>query len=542
LKRSNRDGCRRFERQKAMYDYVIVGAGSAGCVLANRLSEDPTCSVLLLESGGADTRREVHIPAAFSMLFQSEYDWNYATEEQAQLKQRTVYMPRGKMLGGSSSINAMIYMRGNRYDYDHWCAQGNQGWGYADVLPYFKKAQHQERGPSAYHGVGGPLNVTDLRCVNPLTSAFVAAGVELGWSHNADFNGAEQEGVGVYQVTQKGGKRHSAADAYLKPARQRRNLTVLPRAQATRLLFEQKRCVGVAYLRDGQSQQARVRGEVLLCAGAINSPQVLLLSGIGPAAQLQMLGLPVTRDLPGVGHNLQDHLVAGVIYASTQPVSLASAETLANLLSYLLLKRGPLTTNVTEAGAFLKTRPELPAPDIQVIFLPVAVIEHGLVRSESHSFTIGLTPLRPQSRGYIALHSPDPLKPPAIQPCYLSSESDLQALVEGISLCRKVAQAAAFAPFRGKELYPGPAVQGDAAITDYVREIALTGDHPVGTCKMGSDPLAVVDAELRVHGLEGLRVVDASIMPTIVSGNTNAPTIMIAEKAADMIKCKKEGR
>ena len=525
-----------------MYDYVIVGAGSAGCVLAHRLTEDPARSVLLLESGGADTAREVHVPAAFSKLFKSAYDWSYYTEEQEQLKQRKVYMPRGKVLGGSSSINAMIYMRGNRYDYDHWCALGNQGWGYADVLPYFKQAEYQERGASAYHGVGGPLNVADLRCVNPLTRAFVAAGVELGWPHNTDFNGAEQEGVGVYQVTQKQGQRHSAAEAYLKPARRRCNLTVLPRAHATRLLFEQRRCVGVAYLRDGQPQQAQVRREVLLCAGAINSPQMLLLSGIGPAADLQMLGLPVTQDLPGVGQNLQDHLAAGVLYACTQPVSLAGAETLANLLSYLLLKRGPFTTNVTEAGAFLKTRPELPAPDIQVIFLPVAVIEHGLVRPESHGFTIGLTRLRPQSRGFITLRSPDPLEPPAIQPQYLMSESDLQALVEGISLCRKVAQAAAFAPFRGMELYPGPEVQGDAAMTDYVRETALTGDHPVGTCKMGSDPLAVVDAELRVHGLEGLRVVDASIMPTIVSGNTNAPTIMIAEKAADVIKGKKEGR
>ena len=295
-------------------------------------------------------------------------------------------------------------------------------------------------------------------------------------------------------------------------------------------------------MRDGLPQQAHARREVLLCAGAINSPQLLLLSGVGPAVHLQMLGIPITRDLPGVGHNLQDHLAAGVLYACTQPVSLAGAETLANMLSYLLRKRGPFTTNVTEAGAFLKTKPELPAPDIQVIFLPVAVIEHGLVRPESHGFTIGLTPLRPQSRGFIALRSPDPLEPPVIQPRYLSSESDQQALVEGISLCRKVAQAAAFAPFRGMELYPGPEVQGEAAIADYVGEIALTGDHPVGTCKMGNDDLAVVDAALRVRGIEGLRVVDASIMPTIVSGNTNAPTIMIAEKAADLIKEKKEER
>jgi choline dehydrogenase len=524
-----------------MYDYVIVGAGSAGCVLANRLTEDPARSVLLLESGGADTAREVHIPAAFSRLYQSPYDWSYSTEEQEQLKQRTVYLPRGKALGGSSSINTMIYMRGNRYDYDHWCDLGNQGWSYAEVLPYFKKAEHQERGASAYHGVGGPLNVADLRSVNPLTRAFVAAGVELGWPHNADFNGAEQEGVGVYQVTQKQGQRHSTADAYLKPARRRRNLMVLPHAHVTRLLLEQRRCVGVAYLRDGQPQQAHVRREVLLCAGAINSPQMLMLSGIGPAEHLQLLGIPLTLDLPGVGQNLQDHLAAGVIYACTQPVSLAGAETLANMLSYLLLKRGPLTTNVAEAGAFLKTRPELPAPDIQVAFVPVDAIEHGLVRLEGHHFTIGLTQLRPQSRGSITLRSPDPLEHPAIQPRYLTAESDLQALVEGISLCRKVAQAKAFDPFRGKERYPGAEVQGEAAIADYVRAEALTGDHSAGTCKMGSDPLAVVDAELRVHGLEALRVVDASIMPTIVSGNTNAPTIMIAEKAADLIKGKKEG-
>ena len=525
-----------------MYDYVIVGAGSAGCVLAHRLTEDPAVSVLLLESGGADTRKEFHIPAAFSKLFQSAYDWSYQTEEQEQLKQRKVYLPRGKVLGGSSSINAMIYVRGNRYDYDHWCTLGNQGWSYADVLPYFKKAEHQERGASAYHGVGGPLNVADKRYVNPLTRAFVAAGVELGWPHNPDFNGAELEGIGVYQVTQKQGQRHSTAEAYLKPARQRRNLTVLPRSHVTRLILEQRGCVGVAYLRDGRPQQAQVRREVLLCGGSINSPQVLLLSGIGPAAHLQLHGIPVTLDLPGVGQNLQDHLATGVIYACTQPVSLASAERLSNLLSYLLFKRGPLTTNITEAGAFLKTRAELPAPDIQVIFVPVDAIDHGLVRLEGHHFTIGITRLRPESRGFIALRSPDPLEPPVIQPRYLSSESDLHVLVEGVSLCRKVAQAAAFAPLRGREVYPGPGVQGEAAMTEYIRETALTADHPVGTCKMGSDPLAVVDAELRVHGIEGLRVVDASIMPTIVSGNTNAPTIMIAEKAAEMIKGKKEGR
>lgn len=523
-----------------MYDYVIVGAGSAGCVLANRLTEDPAVSALLLESGGPDTAREFHIPAAFSKLFKGAYDWSYSTEEQEQLKQRRVYMPRGKALGGSSSINTMIYMRGNRYDYDHWSALGNQGWSYAEVLPYFKKAEHQERGASAYHGIGGPLNVADLRCVNPLTHAFVSAGVEIGWSHNPDFNGEEQEGVGVYQVTQKRGQRHSTADAYLKPARQHPNLSVLPRAHVTRLLVEESRCVGVAYLQDGQPQQVQARREVLLCAGAINSPQLLLLSGIGPAAHLHRLGIPVALDLPGVGQNLQDHLASGVIYACAKPVSLASAESLTHVLSYLLLRRGPLTSNVAEAGAFLKTRRDLPAPDIQIAFVPVDAIDHGLVRLQGHHFTIGLTQLRPQSRGSVTLRSPDPLEPPAIQPGYLTCESDLQALVEGISLCRKVAQAGAFDPFRGVERYPGAEVQGEAAIADYVRTFSLTGDHPVGTCRMGNDALAVVDAALRVRGIEGLRVVDASIMPTIVSGNTNAPTIMIAEKAADLIKEKEE--
>jgi choline dehydrogenase len=525
-----------------MYDYVIVGAGSAGCVLANRLTEDPAVSVLLLESGGPDTARELHIPAAFSKLFKGTYDWNYSTVEQEQLKQRRVYMPRGKALGGSSSINAMIYMRGNRYDYDHWCDLGNQGWSYFEVLPYFKKAEHQERGVSVYHGVDGPLNVADLRCVNPLTHAFVAAGIELGWPHNSDFNGEKQEGVGVYQVTQKRGQRHSAANAYLKPARQRPNLTVLTHVQVTRLLVEQRRCVGVTYLRSGQSQQIQARREVLLCAGAINSPQLLLLSGIGPMADLHSMGIPVTLDLPGVGQNLQDHLAAGVIYACTKPVSLAGAETMANILYYLLLKRGPLTTNVTEAGAFLRTKPDLPAPDIQVAFVPVDAIDHGLVRLKGHSFTIGLTELRPQSRGQVTLRSPNPLEPPAIQPGYLTGKSELQTLVEGMGLCRKVAQAHAFDPFRGRELYPGPEVQGETAIADFVRTYAVTADHPVGTCKMGNDALAVVDAELRIHGIQGLRVVDASIMPAIVSGNTNAPTIMIAEKAADLIKKNKEAR
>lgn len=519
-----------------MYDYIIVGAGSAGCVLANRLTEDAHTQVLLLEAGGPDQAKEIHIPAAFSKLFRTAHDWAYFTEEQPHLHHRKLYWPRGKLLGGSSSMNAMIYIRGNRANYDEWERLGNEGWSFADVLPYFKKAEKQARGASEYHGTGGPLNVCDLRHVNPLSRAFVEAGVELGFARNDDFNGSQQEGVGFYQVTQKNGKRHSTAAAYLRPAMQRKNLTVQTQAHATRVIFDRQRAVGVTYVRDGKQTDARAAREVILSGGAVNSPQLLLLSGMGPADHLQSLCIDVVMDLPGVGQNLQDHLATGVAYACTQPLSLASAERLSNILNYLLFSHGPLTSNVAEAGGFVRIRPAAPVPDLQFHFAPVYFMDHGFQKVEGHGFTIGPTLLYPKSRGTIQLHSSDPFAPPLIQPNYFADEADLKLLVEGIKLARRFGQTKAFAPFCGGETAPGAQVQSDAEIAEAIRGNVQTLYHPVGTCKMGNDPLAVVDAQLRVHGIEGLRVVDASIMPTIVGGNTNAPTIMIAEKAAALIR------
>src|SRR5581483_7051455 len=350
------------KESKSMFDYVIVGAGSAGCALAARLTEDPKISVLLLEAGGPDRKKEIHIPAAFPKLFKSECDWDYSTEPQAHLGGRKLYWPRGRMLGGSSSMNAMIYIRGHQWDYDHWAELGNTDWSFGEVLPYFKQAEHQERGALEYHAVGGPLNVADLSHINPLSQAFVAACVDSGLPRNDDFNGPSQDGAGFYQVTQKQGKRHSAAAAYLKPALKRPNLTVRTEAQTTHVIFEGTRAAGVTYLHGGRKEQAKAGREVILCGGAINSPQLLMLSGVGPADHLKSLGLPVIADLPGVGENLQDHLMVAVSYECTQPISMASAESLKNVVSYLLFHRGPLTSNVAEAGGFVKTNPDLPAP------------------------------------------------------------------------------------------------------------------------------------------------------------------------------------
>ncbi|HEU5375313.1 MAG TPA: choline dehydrogenase [Ktedonobacteraceae bacterium] len=519
-----------------MYDYIIVGAGSAGCVLANRLTEDPQTSVLLIEAGGPDKKQEIHIPAAFSKLFKTPLDWEYYTEEEPRMANRKMYWPRGKVLGGSSSINAMIYIRGHRHDYDSWRDEGNEGWGYADVLPYFKKAENQERGPSEYHGVGGPLNVSDRRYTNPLSYAFVAACKEMGIPENSDFNGAVNEGAGLYQTTQKNGARWSTVNAYLTPALSRPNLTVRTDTQVARVVIENGRATGIAYIEGDKVETVRANREVLVCGGAINSPQILMLSGVGPAEHLRSVGIEVIADLPGVGENLQDHLVAGAAYQSTRPISLNDAEKLGNILTYLFFKRGPFTSTIAESGGFIKTQSDLPAPDIQYHFAPAFFREHGAVKIPGHGFTIGPTLLHPRSRGRILLHSNDPLQHAAIHANYLSEEEDIQSLLAGLKLAHELAHTKAFAPYLGPEMEPQTWKCSDKEMIETICQSAETIYHPAGTCKMGSDAMAVVDTQLRVRGIEGLRVIDASIMPTVVGGNTNAPTIMIAEKAADMLK------
>jgi choline dehydrogenase len=519
-----------------MYDYVIIGAGSAGCVLANRLTEDPSVKVLLLEAGGPDKQKEIRIPAAFSKLFRTACDWSFYTQEEPNLGNRKLYWPRGKVLGGSSSLNAMIYIRGHRQDYDQWRDLGNPGWGFADVLPYFKKSENQTRGSSDLHGDNGPLHVSEQRCVNALSQAFVEAGTESGFARNSDFNGESQEGFGLYQVTQLKGARHSAADAFLRPAMQRPNLKVRTQAHVAGIVFEGKRAVGVSLLEGTGTVHVHASREVILCAGAVGSPHLLLLSGVGPADDLRKINLPAIHDLPGVGANLQDHLCVPLSYECTQPVSLANAESVANLVRYLWSKKGPLTSNIAEAGGFVKVASDSAAPDMQYHFAPGYFMEHGFQKIKGHAFSLGPTHIRPRSRGRITLRSHDPLDAPHIQANYLSDARDMEALLAGVKLARQLAAAPAFAKYRGRELCPGPDAKDDNALQAHISRTAETLYHPVGTCKMGNDATAVVDSELRVHGLEGLRVVDASVMPVIVGGNTNAPTIMIAEKAADLIK------
>lgn len=516
-------------------DYIIVGAGSAGCVLANRLTEDPHTRVLLVEAGGPGKRLEAKIPAGFYKMYKTEMDWDYETEPQPHLNNRRLYWPRGKAYGGSSAINAMIYMRGHRLDYDHWAVLGNAGWRFNDVLPYFMRMENQERGASAFHDVGGPLNVADLRQVNLLSHRFVEAAVSLGYEHNPDFNGAQQSGFGIFQVTQKNGQRQSAADAYLTPALSRPNLTAVPFAQVASIIFQGKTAVGITYLHDKKYKQAYASREVIISGGAINSPQLLLLSGVGPAEQLSRLGIPIVVDLPGVGQNLQDHPVVPFVFHSARPVTLDGADNLRNISNYLLFKRGPLTSNIAEASGFIRTRDGLDMPDIQYHFGPAYFIDHGQTKMSGHGISIGPTLLHPQSRGTITLQSSYPFMPPAIQPNYLAEQADMDSLVAGLKLAREMMNTAAFDPFRGDEYLPGEQVRSDADWVAYVRQKVETLYHPVGTCKMGQDSQAVVDERLRVHGVQGLRVVDASIMPTVVGGNTNAPVMMIAEKAADMI-------
>lgn len=517
------------------FDYIIVGAGSAGCVLANRLTENGRHSVLLLEAGGKDSSIKVHIPAGFSDLFQSKQDWNYTTTSQPQLNNRQLYWPRGKMLGGSSSLNAMIYIRGHQQDYEQWAEQGNEAWGWNDVLPYFKKSQNQERGADAFHNVDGLLNVADPRDPHLLSEAFLQASGEAGFSANPDFNGARQTGFGYYQLTQKRGRRHSTAIAFLKSARKRPNLHIEAAAHVLRVTFEGQRATGVVYQQKGREVAVHTNREVIISGGAVNSPQILLLSGVGPAGELQQHGLPIVQDLPGVGKNLQDHTAISLAYHCQQKISLYRAESLPNYIKYFALRKGMLTSNIAEAGGFVRLNPASRTPELQIIFAPVYYINHGFVRPQGDGYTLGPILLNPQSRGEITLNSADPFAQPHISANYLAEERDIATMVAGFKLVRKIGEAPAFLPYRGDEYLPGRDTQTDHEIRDYLRQNVFSLYHPVGTCKMGVDPLAVVNPSLQVHGLTGLRVVDASIMPLITSGNTNAPTIMLAEKAADMI-------
>ncbi len=501
-----------------MYDYIVIGAGSAGCVLASRLSESRDTSVLLIEAGPVDHKREIHIPAAFSKLFKTPVDWNFTTEPQEHLNRRCLYWPRGKMLGGSGSMNAMVYIRGRRADFDHWRDLGCEGWGFDDLLPLFQATEAQ------------PLNITDLKCVNPLSQAFVEACEKVGIARNPDFNGPVQSGAGFYKVTQKNGRRWSTADAYLKPALRRGNLTVWTEIHVTRIIIENGRAVGVAYVQTGSGHQVRAAHEVILCAGAIGSPQLLLQSGLGPRMQLEALDIPVMVDLEGVGANLQDHLAVGISYFCTQPVSLSDLETLGNRVKYLAGKSGPLTSNIAEAGAFVKSQPGLAECDLQFHFAPVHYVDHGFTTPGGHGFSLGAALITPKSRGRITLRSADPLEAPAIDPAYLSDRSDLGPLLEGVKVAQRIANAKPFDPYRGQPVFP---VDDPEAC---IRARAETLYHPVGTCKMGLDELSVVNPKLQVYGVTGLRVVDASVMPVIVGGNTNAATIIIAEKAARLIK------
>ena len=518
-----------------MVDYIIIGAGSAGCVLANRLTEESETTVLLLEAGGMDDYPDIRIPGRWTTLLGTEIDWLYQTEPQIHLNNRIVDWNRGKVLGGSSSINNMVYIRGHRWDYDRWAELGNEAWSYAEVLPYFKKSENQERGASEYHGVGGPLNVADLPQVSPITEVverFIQAGLELGLPFNDDFNGAKQEGIGRYQFTRKDGERHSAADAWLKPAWFRPNLQVKTKAHVTRLLFEGTRAVGVEYSHEYQTKRALAEQEVILCGGAINSPQLLLCSGIGPADHLRQFDIPVVVDLPGVGQNLQDHALTVMRYLTTTPTQIKDAALTAASQEYTQFKTGLLAVNWSAGGAFIKTQPELPIPDIQLYVAPGD-------ENNGEDFFIVLSLLRPKDRGTIHLSSSNPFDYPIIQPNYLERSEDRQTFVDGVKFVRRLTQTKAYEGYIKSELEPGIEVQTDAHILAWLRDNLSTTWHYSGTCKMGVDPLAVVDPQLQLYGVENLRVVDASIIPEVIGGNTNAPVIMIAEKAADMIRGQK---
>ncbi len=524
------------------YDYIIVGAGSAGCVLANRLSEDPGKKVLLLEAGGKDDSFWINIPVGFSKLLNNpKYNWNFATQPEPNVKGRSIPIPRGKTLGGSSSINGMLYVRGNPLDYDTWSQFGNRGWSYDSILPYFKKAEHFEPGGDDSRGTGGPLNVTHMYENDELPDAFITAAEKEGWPRNPDYNNGNQEGFGYFQVTQKDGRRWSTARAFLDPARNRANLRIETHAQTTHVILDGTRAVGVGYVQNGQKQEARARGEVILAAGAVQSPQLLELSGIGRPDLLNSHGITVRHSLMGVGENYRDHYATRMNWRVKLPITLNEKTRGLNmakeLLKYFTTHRGMLTYTAGICFGFVKSRPELVEPDIQFHFAHASYANAAdRTLDKEPGMTIATYQCRPESKGSIHIGSSDPLAAPIIRPNFLAEELDQQVLIAGMKIARRIVESPTMDKYRAHEMNPGSAVQTDAEWLNFARENGQTTYHPTGTCKMGQDPMSVVDDQLRVHGIAGLRVIDASIMPTLVSGNTNAAVIMIAEKGADMIK------
>lgn len=525
------------------YDYIVVGAGSAGAVLASRLSENPAVNVLLLEAGPKDNSFWIHLPIGYGKtMWSKKYNWCFHTEPDPGMNNRRIYWPRGKTLGGCSSINGLIYIRGQREDYDHWAALGNNGWSYDDLLPYFIRSERNQRGPDEYHGGDGPLRVSNIEDRNELIEAFIDGAGECGIPRTDDFNGETQEGAGYYQLTTWKGWRWSTARGYLKPARNRSNLKVETNAQATGLILEGKRAVGVRYVQDGTSHEARATGEVLLCAGALQSPQLLQLSGIGPGEVLKKHGIPVVHDLPGVGENLQDHLQIRATYEATIPTTNDQLNSLigqAKLgLQWLLHRSGPLAVGINQGGCFMKALPEeSDSPDIQ---FHVATLSADMAGGSVHpysGFTLSVCQLRPESRGHAHIQSNDPLVPPAMVPNYLSTDLDRRTAVASLRAARAIAESSAMKPYVKREVKPGPDATTDEELLEFSRNHGATIFHPSGTCKMGvaDDPMAVLDERLRVRGIDALRVVDCSAMPTLVSGNTNAPVVAMAEKAVDMI-------
>jgi choline dehydrogenase len=527
--------------QAQRFDYIVVGAGSAGCVLANRLTASGRHRVLLLEAGGADRNIWIHVPLGYGKLFaNAKVNWLYQTEPEPELNNRRVIQPRGKVFGGSSSINGLLYVRGQHEDFDHWRQLGNAGWAFADVLPYFRRAEDQERGEDSLHGVGGHLKVSDVCEPHPLCEAFIAAAQNCGFPRNDDFNGATQEGAGYFQLTARNGRRWSTAVGYLKAARRRPNLAIEANALATRILFSGRRAVGVEYRQGSVTRTAWADGEVIVSGGAFNSPQLLQLSGLGPAKLLRELGIAVIADMPGVGADLQDHLQIRFQYRCTEPITMNDVinhwrHRCAAGLRYVLTRKGLLTIGAGYAGAFLRTRPELATPDVQIHFLIFSTDTAGGALHPFPGFITSVCQLRPHSRGSVRIKSSDPSAPPAIQPRYLTSRNDCDCVVDGMKLMRKVMDRPVMRKYIAEERAPGGHCTNDGDLLAFARATGTTVYHPTSTCRMGGDAAAVVDERLRVRGVERLRVVDASIMPTVVSGNTNAATVMIGEKGADMI-------